>query len=170
MPTCSRQKMPGCSWGRLSEARGVWGAGNLEGGGLGRGWVKGGQFSSNLGARRTDPVTARRVPSKWKKVERGVKGEQKGLAKRKRQGGMRSKGNEPCTLQYMFVYIYRMPETFEWYLSCTYIIIIIRMNVDDNLNSVYVINKPCMSSRNICLLPRPTLRRDREHHLWKPPR
>ncbi len=61
---CSRQKMPGCSWGRLSEARGVWGAGNLEGGGLGRGWVKGGQFTSNLGARKTGPVTARRVPSK----------------------------------------------------------------------------------------------------------
>ncbi len=37
------------------------------------------------------------------------------------------------------------------------------MNVVDNLNSVYVINKPCMSSRNMCLLPRATLRRDREH-------
>jgi hypothetical protein len=40
--------MPGCSGGRLSEARGVWGAGNLEGEGWGRGWVKGGQFTSNL--------------------------------------------------------------------------------------------------------------------------
>jgi hypothetical protein len=45
--------------------RGVFGgAGNLEGEGLGRGWVKGGQFTSNLRARWTDPVTARRVPSK----------------------------------------------------------------------------------------------------------
>ncbi len=30
----------------------------------GESWVKGGQFTSNLGLRWTDPVTARRVPSK----------------------------------------------------------------------------------------------------------
>ncbi len=30
----------------------------------GEGWDKGGQFTSNLGPRWTDPVTARRVPSK----------------------------------------------------------------------------------------------------------
>ncbi len=47
-----------------SEAQGVWGLGNLEGGGWGEGWVRGGQFTSNLGLRWTDPVTARRVPSK----------------------------------------------------------------------------------------------------------
>jgi hypothetical protein len=31
---------------------------------LGKGWNKGGQFTSNLRLRWTDPVTARRVPSK----------------------------------------------------------------------------------------------------------
>ncbi len=36
------------------------------------------------------------------------------------------------------------------------------MNVVDNLNSVQVINKPCMSSRNMCLLPRATLHSDSE--------
>jgi hypothetical protein len=46
------------------KARGSWGSGNLEGGGLGKGWNKGGQFTSNLRPRWTDPVTARRVPSK----------------------------------------------------------------------------------------------------------
>ncbi len=38
---------------------GVW-----RGEGLGKGWNKGGQFTSNLRPRWTDPVTARRVPSK----------------------------------------------------------------------------------------------------------
>jgi hypothetical protein len=42
------------------------------------------------------------------------------------------------------------------------IIIIIGMNVVDNLNSVLVINKPCMSSRNMCLLPWATLHSDSE--------
>ncbi len=36
------------------------------------------------------------------------------------------------------------------------------MNVADNLNSVYVINKPCMSSRRMSLLPRATLQSDSE--------
>jgi hypothetical protein len=36
------------------------------------------------------------------------------------------------------------------------------MNVVDNLNSVYVINKPCMSSRRMSLLPRATLHSDSE--------
>ncbi len=40
------------------------------------GWGKGGQFTSNLRPRWTDPVTARRVPSKQKGVERGAKGRQ----------------------------------------------------------------------------------------------
>jgi hypothetical protein len=39
------------------------------------------------------------------------------------------------------------------------------MNVVDNLNSVEVINKPCMSSRNMCLLPRAALHSDSEHKL-----
>ncbi len=41
------------------------GSGNLEaGGGLGEGWGKWGQFTSNLRLRWTIPVTARRVPNK----------------------------------------------------------------------------------------------------------
>ncbi len=40
-------------------ARGGWGSGNLEGrGGLGEGWGKWGQFTSNLRPRWTIPVTA----------------------------------------------------------------------------------------------------------------
>jgi hypothetical protein len=39
--------------------RGIW-----KGGKGGEGWVKRGQFTSNLRPRWTDPVTARRVPSK----------------------------------------------------------------------------------------------------------
>jgi hypothetical protein len=38
---------------------GIW-----RGEGLGKGWDRGGQFTSNLRPRWTDPVTARRVPSK----------------------------------------------------------------------------------------------------------
>jgi hypothetical protein len=38
---------------------GIW-----KGEGLGKGLVRGGQFTSNLRPRWTDPVTARRVPSK----------------------------------------------------------------------------------------------------------
>jgi hypothetical protein len=38
---------------------GIW-----KGEGCGEGWVKGGQFTSNLRPRWTDPVTARRVLSK----------------------------------------------------------------------------------------------------------
>ncbi len=34
----------------------------------------GGQFTSNPGRRWTDPVTARRVPSKWKGTNQGSKG------------------------------------------------------------------------------------------------
>jgi hypothetical protein len=38
---------------------GIW-----RGEGLGKGWDRGSQFTSNLRPRWTDPVTARRVPSK----------------------------------------------------------------------------------------------------------
>jgi hypothetical protein len=42
-----------------------WGSGNLEEGRVwGKGWDRGGQFTSNLRPRWTDPVTAKRVPSK----------------------------------------------------------------------------------------------------------
>ncbi len=42
------------------------------------GWVreKGSQFTSNPGMRWRDPVTARRVPSKLRRVEQGEQGEQ----------------------------------------------------------------------------------------------
>jgi hypothetical protein len=43
---------------------GLLGSGNLEGEGWVKGWDRGGQFPSNLRPRWTDPVTARRVPSK----------------------------------------------------------------------------------------------------------
>ncbi len=52
--------------------------------GSGRGWGKGGQFTSNLRPRWTDPVTARRVPSKWRGIEgeaMGSKGEARGASK-----------------------------------------------------------------------------------------
>ncbi len=38
---CSGQKTPDYPWGRLSEARGDWGSGNLEGEGLGKGLEQG---------------------------------------------------------------------------------------------------------------------------------
>jgi hypothetical protein len=41
-----------------------WGSGFWNGEGMGRGWKWGDQFMSNLGPRWTDPITARRVPSK----------------------------------------------------------------------------------------------------------
>ncbi len=45
--------------------RGVIGVlGIRKGEGLGKGWDRGGQFTSNLRPKWTDPVTARRVPSK----------------------------------------------------------------------------------------------------------
>jgi hypothetical protein len=46
------------------------------------------QFTSKRGPSWTDPVTARRVPSKWRR-EQGEQGEQA-----KRNG--ESKGNAPC--------------------------------------------------------------------------
>ncbi len=51
---CSGQQEPEYSRGRLCKALGSWGSGNLEGRGwLGRGWVKVGQFITNLGLRWT---------------------------------------------------------------------------------------------------------------------
>jgi hypothetical protein len=64
---------------------------------LGEGWVRGGQFTSNLRPRWTDPVTARRVPSKKKGA---IKGEQRGSA---RGGGMQ--GERAMCMQSVFVYI-----------------------------------------------------------------
>jgi hypothetical protein len=55
---------------------GIW-----RGEGLGNGWDRGGQFTSNLRPRWTDSVTARRVPSKWKGVKKGTKGRQRGASK-----------------------------------------------------------------------------------------
>ncbi len=49
--------------------------------GWGESWDRGGQFTSNRGPRWMDPVTTRRVPSKWKGVERGTKQGQQGEIK-----------------------------------------------------------------------------------------
>jgi hypothetical protein len=40
------------------------------------------------------------------------------------------------------------------------------MNVVDNLNFVYVINKPCIRSRCMSLLPRTTLHSDSEQFIY----
>jgi hypothetical protein len=53
----------------------IWVLGIWKGEGSGEGWVREGQFTSNLRLRRMDPVTATRVPSKWKR-EQGSQGEQ----------------------------------------------------------------------------------------------
>jgi hypothetical protein len=46
-----------------------------RGGARWTGWGKcKGQFTSNLRKRWTDPITARRVPSKWKRGTRGARG------------------------------------------------------------------------------------------------
>ncbi len=42
----------------------TWVLGIWSGEGMGKGWGRGGQFTSNLRPRLTDPVTTRRVPSK----------------------------------------------------------------------------------------------------------
>jgi hypothetical protein len=56
----------------------TWVQGIWRGEGWGEGWERGGQFTSNLRPRWTDPVTARRVPSKWKGVRKGSKGNWQG--------------------------------------------------------------------------------------------
>ncbi len=71
----SGQKTPDSSWGRLSEALGNWGSGNLEGGGFGERvgtgevslqatWDRGGRILSQLGG--------------FQVSRRGLKGEQRG--------------------------------------------------------------------------------------------
>jgi hypothetical protein len=62
----------------------------------GKGRGRGGQFTSNLRPRWTDPVTARRVPSKYTGVKRGAKGS-KGEARGISKGRGESKGSAPCT-------------------------------------------------------------------------
>ncbi len=74
---------------------------------MGRGWVRGGQFTSKLRPRWTDPVTARRVPSKWKR-ERGGQGEQ---GEQGEQGGMSKEEREKqgeCAMYIRSVFMYIM--------------------------------------------------------------
>ncbi len=54
--------------------------------------------------------------------------------------------------------------------SYVYIIIIIGMNVVDNLNSVQVLNKPCVCSRTMRLSTFCGVRRDQEQFIynWMP--
>ncbi len=49
-----------------------------RGEGLGKGWNKGGQFTSNLRPRQTDPVTARRFQVSRREYKRGKRGTGKG--------------------------------------------------------------------------------------------
>jgi hypothetical protein len=90
----------------------VWGAGNSEEGGLGRGWVKGGQFTSNLRARWTDPVTA--TVGGFQVSERGSKGEQRGDKRgRQKEAARGDKKKGECAM-YIVIYAHvyeRMPET-----------------------------------------------------------
>ncbi len=84
---CSGQKTPDSTWGRLSEALGNWGSGNLEGGGFGgrvgtgevslqATWDRGGRILSQLGG--------------FQVSRRGWKGEQRGISKgRQEERGMR---------------------------------------------------------------------------------
>jgi hypothetical protein len=85
----------------------------------------GSQFTSNLGTSWTDPGTARRVPSKWRRIERGAKGS-KGEQRKPRHV------HNSCLVR---VYI-RMLGVIERYQLYMCIIIIIGMNVVNNLNSV----------------------------------
>ncbi len=113
------------------------------------------QFTSK---RWTHPVTARRVPSKWKGVGKGSKGNRQG--ERIKQG--------ECTMYIVIcVRVYKwMLVVNEWHQLYICIIITIGKNVVDNLNSVKVINKPCMSSRRMSLLPQATLHSDSEQFIY----
>ncbi len=138
--------------GRNPGGSGIWSWGYMS---KGREW--GVQFTSNRRPRWTDPVTARRVPSKWKGVGKGNKGRQQGETIKQGECVM-------CTVIYIRVYKW-MLVVIEWYQLYMYIIIISGMNIIDNLNSVQVINKPCMSSRCMSLLPRTTPHSDSEQLL-----
>jgi hypothetical protein len=89
-----------------------------------KGWDRGGQFTSNLRPRWTDPVTARRVPSRGGRIlsqlggfqvsRKGVKGVARG-DKGESARGDKSKVNAPCVNVHcnLCPCIYGMPETFE---------------------------------------------------------
>jgi hypothetical protein len=80
---------------------------------------RGGQFTSNLRPRWTDPVTARRVQSKWKGVERGARGDKGEISKgREKARGEKKQGE--CTMYVVTcIRVYkRMLETFEWFQLC----------------------------------------------------
>jgi hypothetical protein len=89
---------------------------------------------------RGGQILSQQGPSKWKGTNKGSKG--------------------------IIMYIAYLARVYNGMIAVVYIcvIIIIGMNVIDNLNSVCVINKPCMSSRNMCLLPRATLHSDSEQY------
>ncbi len=68
----------------------TWVLGIWRGEGQGKGGERGGQFTSNLRPRWTDPVTARRVPSKWKGIGKG--------SKRESARGVKKQGERACIL------------------------------------------------------------------------
>ncbi len=107
--SCSGQKTPDNSWGRLSEARGDWGSGNLKGGGFGERvgtgevslqatWDRGGRILSQLGG--------------FQVSRRGLKG------KKGEQGETKGNLQGECVMYIVTcIRIYkRMRETFEWYV------------------------------------------------------
>ncbi len=128
---CSGQKTPDCSWGRLSEALGNWGSGNLEGGGFGERvgtgevslqatWDRGGRILSQLGGFKV----SRRG------FERGTKGDKGGSARGNKKQG-------ECAMYFESVFVYIKNAWDDWMIPVVYIHNkIIGMNVVDNLNSV----------------------------------
>ncbi len=81
----------------------IWVLGIWKGRVWGKGGSRRGQFTSNLRPRWTDPVTARRVPSKWKGIEKGSKGS-KG-SKGNQQGEIKKARGMRRYMQSVLVYI-----------------------------------------------------------------
>jgi hypothetical protein len=72
-------------------------------------------------------------------VKEGRKGSKRGTEKVSKKETARGNEKQGECAMYIATYVRvykRMPETFESYLSCMYIIITIGMNADDNLSSV----------------------------------
>ncbi len=96
---CSGQKMPDSSWGRLSEALGKLGFWEFE---RGRGWVKGRAGEVSLQA-TWDP--GGQILSQLGGFQVSRKGVRKGSKGRSARGEEKSKGNAPCILSSVLMYI-----------------------------------------------------------------
>ncbi len=112
----------------------------MEWGGNGKGWEGGGQFTSNLGPRWTGSYHAKEG---FQVTKRGVGLKQQGISKgSKRQGD--------CTIIMLSICIHV-------YNNC------LNVNVVNNLNCVYVINKPCVRGARYMRLISWTLQSGSEH-------